>query len=64
MTVSQMASLGGKACARSRSPAERQRVARKAVQARWKRYREAMKAPQQFVSLLSGKPVSLPKGGA
>ncbi len=40
MTVSEMARLGGLACARKRTPAERTRIARKAVNARWKRYRE------------------------
>ncbi len=40
MTVTEMASLGGFACAKVRSPAERTRVARKAVNERWRRYRE------------------------
>ncbi len=40
MTVTEMARLGGYACAKKRTPAERTRIARKAVQTRWKRYRE------------------------
>lgn len=45
MTVREMASLGGKACANSRTPEERQRVARNAVQTRWARYRTGTPAP-------------------
>ncbi len=40
MTVTEMARLGGYACAKKRTPAERTRIARKAVQTRWKRWRE------------------------
>ncbi len=40
MTVVEMARLGGYACAKARSKEERTRIARKAVQTRWKRYRE------------------------
>ncbi len=40
MTVVEMARLGGYACAKKRSKEERTRIARKAVQTRWKRYRE------------------------
>ena len=40
MTVTEMARLGGLACARKRTPAQRRKQATKAVTARWKRYRE------------------------
>ena len=40
MTVSEMARMGGHASAKARSPEERRRIALKAVNARWKRYRE------------------------
>jgi len=43
MTVSEMARLGGLACARKRTPAQRKAIARRAVNTRWKRYREAKK---------------------
>jgi len=51
MTVREMASLGGKACANSRSPEERQRVARNAVLARWRRYRESMTTAQRLPTM-------------
>ncbi len=40
MTVVEMDRLSGLACAKKRTPEERTRIARKAVQTRWKRYRE------------------------
>ncbi len=45
MTVREMASLGGYACAKARSPQERTRLARKAVQERWRRHRERQAKP-------------------
>ncbi len=40
MTVTEMARMGGYASAKARSPEERRRLAIKAVNVRWKRYRE------------------------
>ena len=40
MTVQEMARLGGLACARKRTPAQRKAQAVKAVTARWKKHRE------------------------
>ncbi len=40
MTVVEMARLGGYACAKARTKEERRAIAKRAVNARWKRYRE------------------------
>lgn len=44
MTVSELASMGGRAAAKARSPEERTRIARLAVNERWRRYRALLKA--------------------
>ena len=44
LTVSEFARMGGYALARKRTPEERTAAARKAGQARWKRYRAKKKA--------------------
>ena len=47
MTVKEMAQMGGYACAKVRSPQERTRIARKAVNTRWKRFKQALKAAKE-----------------
>lgn len=44
LTVVELARLGGLACAASRTPRQRQLAARRAVAARWRRYRERLAA--------------------
>lgn len=44
LTVSELASMGGRAAAKARSPEERTRIARLAVNERWRRYRALLKA--------------------
>ncbi|MES2367180.1 MAG: hypothetical protein V4563_14985 [Pseudomonadota bacterium] len=40
MTVTEMARLGGYACAKARSPEQRRAIAKRAVRERWRRYKE------------------------